>query len=193
MASVVVGAGVVAGALGGDAQAALAGELDDGDDVVGGRGDGDRGGALVDGEVPGLAGLVPVGVAGGADAALHAVAELSGVNAGGIGDEHAAMLRGGGCERIGDIPSPRFAKRAIASCASGVGKRSMHVWVSRAIASGSRSPKRSLSIRLVRATAARVVRSKTRTQSAMPASRSSTTSLKKPWRSHPARGLELRR
>ena len=86
----------MARALSGHEQAALAGELDDGDDVVGGLGDRYGGGALVDGEVPGLAGLVPIGVAGGADAALHAVAELAGINAGGIGDEHAAMLRGGG-------------------------------------------------------------------------------------------------
>jgi hypothetical protein len=56
--------GGVAGALGGDAQAALAGEVDDGDDVGHGLGLGDGGRTLVDGEVPGLPRLVPTGVAG---------------------------------------------------------------------------------------------------------------------------------
>ena len=128
----VVGAGVVAGALGGHEQAALTGELDDGDDVGGRRRDGYGGGALVDGEVPGLAGLVPIGVAGGADAALHALAELGGVNAGGIGDEHAAMLRRGGFERIGDIPSvaSRSARSPPAPRAWGRGR----------CTSGSRAP-----------------------------------------------------
>ena len=44
----------MAGALGGDAQAPLAGEVDDGDDVGDGLGLGDGGRALVDGEVPRL-------------------------------------------------------------------------------------------------------------------------------------------
>ena len=42
---------------GGDAQPVLAGEVDDGDHVVGALRQRDRDGPLVDGEVPGLAGL----------------------------------------------------------------------------------------------------------------------------------------
>jgi hypothetical protein len=89
----VEGAGVVARALRGHAQAALVGEVDDRDHVVGRVRDRDGRGTLVDGDVPGLARLVPVDVAGSRDAAGHAVAEGAGINAGGIGDEHAAMLR----------------------------------------------------------------------------------------------------
>ena len=43
----------------------VAGEVDDGDDVVDGLGERDGGGALVDGEVPGVAGVVPAGVGRG--------------------------------------------------------------------------------------------------------------------------------
>ena len=52
------------GALRGDPQAVLAGEADDVHDVVRRGGQRDRGGMLVDGQVPGLAGVVPAGVAG---------------------------------------------------------------------------------------------------------------------------------
>src|SRR5205085_2571634 len=56
--------GAVAGALGGDAQAGLAGVADGGDDVVGGLGADDRGGALVHTKVPRGARLVVVGGVG---------------------------------------------------------------------------------------------------------------------------------
>ncbi len=62
-----VGGGVVAGALDADPQARLAGERDGGLDVGGIGRDGDRGGMLVDGEVPGEASLVPAGVGGPED------------------------------------------------------------------------------------------------------------------------------
>ena len=63
--------GVVAGALRGDAKPALAGEVDRRDHVVGGLGVDDRGGPLVDGEVPRLAGLVPALVARRDDLAVE--------------------------------------------------------------------------------------------------------------------------
>ena len=58
------GCGVVAGRLAGDAEAVGAGVADDLDDVLGGRGHRDSGGALVDGEVPRQACLVPAGSSG---------------------------------------------------------------------------------------------------------------------------------
>ncbi len=58
------GAGVVTRALAGDAQPALAGVADDSHDVPGGPGEGDGGGPLVDGQVPGPAGVVEGGVGG---------------------------------------------------------------------------------------------------------------------------------
>ena len=61
--------GVVAGALRCNAKPFGACERDDGRDVLGGLGDSDRGGPLVDREVPGQTGLVPVGVAGADDVA----------------------------------------------------------------------------------------------------------------------------
>jgi hypothetical protein len=54
--------GVVAGALRRDAQAALACQAQGGDDVVGGLGQRDPGGPLVDREVPGPSGRVVVGM-----------------------------------------------------------------------------------------------------------------------------------
>ncbi len=57
------------GALAGDAQVVLGGEADRLGDVVGALDEGDRLGALVGGEVPGEAHLVPVGIARGGDAA----------------------------------------------------------------------------------------------------------------------------
>ena len=57
-------AGVVAGALRGDAQAHLRGDADHGAHLGGGVGAGDRGGALVDGDVPGQSCCVVAGVAG---------------------------------------------------------------------------------------------------------------------------------
>lgn len=68
-------AGAVAGSLRGDPQAVDACELDHGDDI-GGRldqGDGER--TLVDGKVPGAAGLVPARVAGDDQVAVEAGAE----------------------------------------------------------------------------------------------------------------------
>ena len=57
-------AGAVAGALHRDPEADGARMVDGRDDVVDGRGEGDRGGPLVDGEVPGAARLVVAGVPG---------------------------------------------------------------------------------------------------------------------------------
>ena len=80
--------GGMAGALGGDAQAALAGEVDDGDDVGDGLGLGDGGRALVDGEVPRLPRLVPTGVAGHCDRARQLLTQRAGVDTGGGGAVH---------------------------------------------------------------------------------------------------------
>ena len=59
--------GAVAGALHGDPEADGARVVDGRDDVVDGLGEGDRGGPLVDGEVPGAARLVVAGVPGEAE------------------------------------------------------------------------------------------------------------------------------
>ncbi len=61
--------GAVPGPLAGDAQVVLGGEADRLGDVVGALDEGDRLGALVGGEVPGEARLVPVGIARGGNAA----------------------------------------------------------------------------------------------------------------------------
>jgi len=57
----------VTGALRGDPQAVAAGEADNLGDVLRAGGQRDRGGMLVHGQVPGLAGVVPASVAGSAD------------------------------------------------------------------------------------------------------------------------------
>ena len=57
-------AGAVARSLDGDTQADSAGVVDGGDHVVDGLGERDRGGPLVDGEVPGAASVVPARLAG---------------------------------------------------------------------------------------------------------------------------------
>jgi len=62
---------VVAGALRGDPQAAGAGEADDAGDVIRRPGQGDGGGVLVHGQVPGLAGIIPAGIAGHDDGRGH--------------------------------------------------------------------------------------------------------------------------
>ncbi len=81
------GAGVVAGALGGDAEAGLAGEADEGDDVIGVGGDRDVVGALVDGEVPGRPRRVPALVGGREELAGELGADEVGVDQG-AGLEH---------------------------------------------------------------------------------------------------------
>ena len=83
-------AGVVAGALRGDPQAGLRGDADHRADLGGGAGYGDRGRALVDGDVPGQSrGVVP-GVAGQVDATGRQAAEGGG---GPVGPERVG--RGG--------------------------------------------------------------------------------------------------
>ena len=59
--------GAVTGALDGDPEADGARVVDGRDDVVDGLGEGDRGGPLIDGEVPGAARLVVAGVPGKAE------------------------------------------------------------------------------------------------------------------------------
>jgi hypothetical protein len=82
--------GPVASALSGDAQALLAGHRDGRDDVVRGLGEGHRRGALVGGQVPGLAGLVPRGVGGDYEPAVQ-----PGLKGGErCGGGHAAHLAG---------------------------------------------------------------------------------------------------
>ena len=78
-------AGVVAGALRGDAEAGVGGDADDGGDLGGGAGEGDGGRALVDGDVPGQAGGVVPGVAGQVDAAVEQSAQRVGSGDGGVG------------------------------------------------------------------------------------------------------------
>ena len=68
-------AGVVAGALRRDAKPFGARERDDGRDVLGGLGHRDRGGPLVDAQVPGQTSLVPVRVARADDVAVDPVAQ----------------------------------------------------------------------------------------------------------------------
>ena len=65
----------MAGALRGDAQPEVTGGVDGLDHVLDGRGADDRGGSLVDREVPCLAGDVPLGVAGADEVAVQPDAE----------------------------------------------------------------------------------------------------------------------
>ena len=81
-------AGAVAGALRRDAQAALAGEVDDRDDVGGVGGEGDGGGPLVDREVPGAAREVVRLVARGDDVAREGRREGDRVQRQGLGVQH---------------------------------------------------------------------------------------------------------
>ena len=71
----VEGVGKVPGALRGHVEAAVAGVLDDGDDVGRGLGVDDRGRALVGRKVPGPAGLVPVGIGRDDDLPVEEVTE----------------------------------------------------------------------------------------------------------------------
>jgi len=68
----------VPGALGRYLQAAVGGEPDRGADVLGCLGEDDRGGLLVDGEVPGAARLVESLVSGADGLALQPWADLNG-------------------------------------------------------------------------------------------------------------------
>jgi hypothetical protein len=80
--------GVVAGALGGDAQAGGAGELDDRHHVVDVLGQGHEGGTLVDGEVPRLPRLVPRRVARRGHRARQPRSKLLQVQARPTGHQH---------------------------------------------------------------------------------------------------------
>lgn len=96
--------GVVAGALGGDAQAVVAGEGDPRDDVVGGLGQHDRGGAVVDREDEAGAGLRVAGVAGGEGRAGDARVERLDVGSDVGGGEHGRTLVAFGSRGIGGPP-----------------------------------------------------------------------------------------
>ena len=67
----------MAAALGGDPQAALRGEPDDRDDVVDGLRERDRGGPLVDGEIPREASLVVAAIVREDDQAAQLVAGVA--------------------------------------------------------------------------------------------------------------------
>ena len=102
-------AGVVAGALRGDAQPVAARVLDDRDHVVGALGEGDERGPLVVREVPGPAGLVPVRVGGADDEASDAVAG-GGESGGGV--EHGRDPRRGPDRRASGDSLSSFAMPA---------------------------------------------------------------------------------
>ena len=79
----------MAGALGGDAQAARGRVADDVDDVLLGLGQGDGGGALIDGEVPRHPCVVPMGIAGEHEDA----ADVFDVDGAAVADQHVGHLR----------------------------------------------------------------------------------------------------
>ncbi len=83
---------------------ALGGDADDGGDLGGGAGEGDRGRALVDGDVPGQAGGVVPGVAGQVDAAVEQAAQGVGGGDGGRCGARVVELDGhGGDSCVGVI------------------------------------------------------------------------------------------
>ena len=105
-------AGVVAGALRGDAQAVAARVLDDRHDVVGALGEGDERGPLVVREVPRPAGLIPVRVGGADDEASDAV--VGGGESGG-GVEHGRDPRRGPDRRASGDSLSSFAMPATST------------------------------------------------------------------------------